>query len=214
MRLSRAGQVPVVASALIAVAFGIGEQFVVAGAFFLLAALFFWAYREQSVNTPATPLAAVAPASGVLRGIGRRPDPWLKGRPSLRAVLSLSLPGITTIRAPLEAKVMDYWVRGGLKAGASPEDGSPTCYTLWLQTDEGDNIVIAVHGRRVISRFRAAVSPGERVGHGHPLGFIYFGRVITLYLPPESETQLKAGSRVVAGTSVIATIGRTIAEAA
>lgn len=214
--VSRQGQVPLAASLLLTVAGGLllGVWAVAGG--LAVAGLLVWAFREDAVSTPALPLAAVSPATGALRSIGPRPDPWLAGRESVRVVVQTRLPGFAVLRAPLEGQVKDFWVRGGLRstsgasdgAGEAPEDGSPTCYTLWIQTDEGDDVVVAVHGRRVISRFRSFIAPGERVGHGHALGFIYFARAVSIYLPREAASSLGPGAHLTAGTTVVATLQR------
>lgn len=208
MSVALEGQVPLAVALLLAVTAGFLGSFAVAGAFGVGAALVLWAFRELPFSTPASPLGAVAPASGRVMSVAVKRDPWLNNRDSLRIVERIPLPGFIAIRAPLEGKVKDYWVRGGTRRDLSDPDASPTCYTLWLQTDEGDDFVIAIHGRKVISRFRAQISPGERVGHGHRLGFVYFAKAISIYLPCETRTELNANNSLLGGATNIGVLTR------
>lgn len=173
----------------------------------VLVAVIVWAFYEPCVTTPSLPLAAVSPLTATVQSVAIKLDPWLKERKTVRIALRVPLPGIATVRAPLEGKIVDFRVRGGVNKHDQSE-GSPTCYTLRLRTDEDDDIVIAIYGRRHISRFKASVAPGERVGHGRPLGFIFFATVVTVYLPNGSDCQLGVGERVAAGGSVLATLVR------
>ena len=208
MSVAVEGQVPLAVMLLGAVTAAFAGSFAVAGAFGIGAALVLWAFREIPFFTPASPLGAVAPASGHVFSVAIKRDPWLANRSSLRIVQRVRLPGFIAIRAPLEGTVKDYWVRGGTTRANPDMDASPTCYTLWLQTDEGDDFVLAIHGRKAVSRFRAQISPGERVGHGHRLGFVYFATAISIYLPAETETELVAKTSLIGGATSIGVLAR------
>jgi phosphatidylserine decarboxylase len=209
--LASQGQAPAAAVVLVTAfaAYQLSPWWLLPGLAIVVAVV--WAFYEPLSTTPSLPLAAVSPLSARVQSAGIKVDPWLRERQALRITMRTMLPGIATIRAPLEGKVMDFWVRGGISK--DDIDGSPTCYTLWVQTDEGDDVVVAVHGRRRISRFRAIVAPGERVGHGRPLGFIYFATAVTLYLPASSECELTAGELVSAGETILGTLVREAAGA-
>ncbi|MEM7408458.1 MAG: phosphatidylserine decarboxylase, partial [Pseudomonadota bacterium] len=172
-----------------------------------------WIFNDAERVTPAVPLALFAPVDGRMIHADRRRDPWLE-RPSTRVVVRLPLLGMSVIRCPTEGQIREFWVRGGIGSDGNLETASsPTLYALWIRTDEGDDVVLAVHGRRFISRFRADASPGERVGHGKRLGFIYFGTIVSVYAPgsaePCSPDEVPRRARVTGGVDRVATLMRS-----
>ncbi len=72
-----------------------------------------------------------------------------------------------------------------------------------MQTDEGDDIVFAVSSLRPISRFKLYCAPGERVGIGQRIGFIYFGDIVEVFMPAQSRLQAKAGDSAESGCTVL-----------
>ena len=169
-----------------------------------------WFFRDNERTVPALPLAVVSPIDGRLVGAGERCDPWLE-RTCMRISLKLSTLGMRVIRSPIEGQVKEFWVRGGLARDADLETGSsPTCYALWIRTDEGDDVVLAVYGRRLVSRFKAEVAPGERIGQGKRIGFIYFGTAVTVYAPAstllDSSIKTPTKARVTGGSQVLGTL--------
>lgn len=210
MVIAREGFAPIAVCVVLAALLASFGWWLAAAVAALLLAVCTWCYAEAIAPTVATPLAAVSPVAGRVLRVAHKPDPWLDGRASLRVVLRVPLPGFRTLRAPLEGKVKDFWVRGGVPRDDPTAQGSPTCYTLWIQTDEGDDLVLAVHGRRLLSRFRSRVSPGERIGHGHKLGYVYFCTAVTVYLPDDAEGHVQAGERLTAGGTLLATLQRAL----
>ena len=71
-------------------------------------------------------------------------------------------------------KVMDFRGNGNGKKGSVRRYATG----LWVQTDEGEDIVFAISSHFPVSRARFDQAPGERVGQGARSGFIYFASVI------------------------------------
>ena len=136
-------------------------------------------------------------------------DPWLNNRDSLRIVQRVRLPGFIAIRAPLEGKVKDYWVRGGTTRDQSGH-GRVTDLLHALASDRRRVMTLLSRftAAKVISRFRAQISPGERVGHGHRLGFVYFATAISIYLPCETRTELECQNSLLGGATNIGVLTR------
>ncbi|MAP11729.1 MAG: hypothetical protein CMQ61_06715 [Gammaproteobacteria bacterium] len=204
--IAREGTLPAVVSLLLSgAALGVDAPLAALAGLTLCFAVLL-AFRDDKRVTPSIPLALVSPVDGRVHGVGKRHDPWLN-RDCTRVSLKMPSLGMGVIRSPTEGRVREFWVRGGMKKDGDPEHASsPTCYALWIQTDEGDDVVVAVYGRRFISRFKAEASPGERIGHGHRLGFIYFGTAVTLYAPHTSEVDedLRSRRRILGGAAVLA----------
>lgn len=161
-------------------------------------------FRFPSRQVPASPLAVVCPADGRIAAVEQTRDPWLE-RSALHIAVTLAPPGVATLRSPTEGKVMDFWTARG-DGGTGSSLGSPTRYTLWVRTDEGDDVVFSVLARAVVSRFKAAVAPGERIGQGKRFGFIYFGTSVEIFVAANSRRVVSTGQGVRAGSDVLAAL--------
>lgn len=149
--------------------------------------------RDPARKVPAQPLAIVSPVDGILLSVTEGKDPFLQ-RPSLVLQLQKSVLGVFSIRSPLEGKIQQQWFQSDTRLHAS-----------WVQTDEGDNVVWAVEAagwRRKPCRNQT----GERVGQGQRCGFQWFSGKVSVYLPTAARSTLKAGDRIVAGETVIASL--------
>lgn len=167
-----------------------------------------WLYRAPLASPPKDPLALLAPVSGRVVEVGETRDPWLE-RSVGRVRVAMAFPGIGAVASPIEGKIMDYWtadepfpaIRGQASASRSP-----SCYAVWVQTDEGDDVVFAVSSRMPVSRFKLDMAPGERVGHGRRNGFVYFASFVDVLVPAAATLEVTPGERVAAVSTVLARI--------
>lgn len=169
-------------------------------------------FRETVPAVPNLPLAVLSPGDGHVAGLANDRDPWLD-RGSRRVRVELDRPGIGVLRSPVEGKVKDYWTSaqpfnqaGGLRTTGF----SPNCYSVWVQTDEGDDVVFAVSSLRPISRFKLYYAPGERVGIGQRIGFIYFGDVVDVFMPENTRPEAAPGLIAKSGCTVLGHLVRDL----
>ena len=160
-------------------------------------------FTETRREIPAVPLAVLSPADATVTAVDYGHDPWLQ-RDALVIRLQLGAPGIQGLRSPVEGKVMDFFTNLG---NADAPAQSPTAYTQWIQTDEDEDVVSCFSTMRY-SRFKSAVAPGERVGHGSRSGFVYFGTEAVVYAPAGSHVEVEPGDVVLAGVGIIAMLVR------
>lgn len=161
-------------------------------------------FRDPQREIPAIPLAVVSPADGQVLSVTECTDPYLK-RPAHCVSISMNPWGIYTMRSPMEGKVQQRWhTPPELEADT---DQSPR-YGIWIETDEGDDIVLVMLRPSVWKSPQCYVHSGERVGQGQRCGFIRFGSRVDLYLPVTARVSVGAGDRVRAGSDVIATLLR------
>ena len=171
----------------------------------VLGAYLLYLFRETLPAIPNLPLAVLSPGDGQVMDATAERDRWLD-RKSLRVRLGLDCLGLGVLRSPVEGKVMDYWISAQPCDQASrlrATGFSPNCYSAWVQTDEGDDIVFAVSSLRPISRFKLYVAPGERVGFGQRIGFIYFGNIVDVFMPLNTRLEAAAGSDAESGRTVL-----------
>ena len=173
-----------------------------------LAAYLAYSFRETIPEIPNQPLAVLSPGDGSVRAVSSQRDPWLD-RDARRVRIDLGGLGMGVLRSPVEGKVVEYWTADqpfNRPGTLSAPGNSPNCYSVQISTDEGDDLVFAVSSLRPISRFKLYVAPGERVGIGQRIGFLYFGNIIDVYLPATASTDVAPGARTVAGSTVLGSL--------
>ena len=208
--IAREGLIPVGGSALAAAAVAHYMEPSWSLPLWVLAGCLLYLFREPAPDIPNQPLAVLSPGEGDVVEVVESRDPWLE-RQAVRVRIALGSLGVGVLRSPVEGKVMDYWTSAQPfnEPGRLRETGfSPNCYSAWVKTDEGDDVVLAVSSLRPISRFKLYVAPGERIGIGQRMGFIYFGNVVDVYMPVGTRREASAGDAVRAGTSVLGALAR------
>ncbi len=153
-------------------------------------------FRDPHRHVPSEPLGVVSPVHGVVTLIEEAEDVRLK-RPAKRVQIKVGFNDIYSIRSPIEGKVNEQWCSAPDAADSRPH------VDFWIQTDEGDDVVIALRLRRFIHRCHIYLHSGERIGHGQRCGYIYFGGLVDMFLPSDSRIEVNTGDSVVSGSTVI-----------
>jgi phosphatidylserine decarboxylase len=171
-------------------------------ALFLLVVQFF---RDPPRRIPATPLGVVCPADGRVIAVDEAHDPYLK-RPAKRISVFMNAFNVHVNRSPTEGKVMERWYRPGRFFNASLDKASyeNERNALWIQTDEGDDIVVVQVAGLIARRILCDKQPGERIAQGERYGFIRFGSRVDTYLPANSQMNVELGDKVKAGSDIVA----------
>ncbi len=189
-----------------ALALGLAAGWLYALAPAALAAWLAVLFADRRSNAPGEALGVIAPFDGQVLRVDSVEDPWLKRR-ATRIRVSATWPGVGIVMAPTEGSVTGYWLAGApFDSGApAPErpGRSPSCYAVGLETDEGDQVLVAISSPRPVSRFRLDVSPGERAGQGRRLGFVYFAGYADVLVPRSTRVILEPGAPVRAGESTL-----------
>jgi phosphatidylserine decarboxylase len=154
-------------------------------------------YREPHRTIPSAPLGLVSPVDGVVIAVENKFDTFLK-REALIISIQMCWSGAYVLRAITEGKIMQHW----LHETDSATQGHLQ-HAIWIQTDEQDDVVIAIHAGGRFRRMHCYAAVGERVGQGKRCGFIPFGTRIDVVLPVKARTALKPGDKVLAGSDLI-----------
>lgn len=177
---------------------------------FGLSALLVWFHRIPRRRPPAAPLGLLSPVNGKIALIESCNDTWLE-RQALRISIKVAPPGITVFFSPTEGKVQRFWTGFGPFGEARLKrslEASPDCYAAQVQSDEGEDVLLAVSSRWPLSRCRFDRAPGERIGQGGCFGFVYFASAFELLAPADATPRVEAGDRVRAIASVLAELKR------
>lgn len=199
--LAREGRSSVLLTAAAAVAAFLAVGWWASLPLLALAGLLVFVFRDFPRHVPSLPLAAVSPVDGRVDRIGLAHDPYLQ-RNSLRIRFRQSLWGEFNIHSPTEGRVVQVWTPG--RSDASAEKARDLA--IHIQTDEQDDVVVAVDAASPFSYYRCEVYSGERIGQGRRCGIVGFGRRFDLYLPQATRLNVEQGARVRAGRDVIANL--------
>ena len=86
-------------------------------------------------------------------------------------------------------------------------DGNERQYSV-VERSDGLRVGISQIAGLVARRIVPFVKPGDMVGAGQRIGLIRFGSRVDTYLPPDTDSAVVLGQKVVAGETVLARIGQ------
>lgn len=156
-------------------------------------------FRDPHRHIPAAPLGVVSPVDGRVVTVGLADKGVLQGE-AHRIVIRINSFGTYTARCPVEGKIMDL---NALAVGTVVD--YPT-NALWVQTDNGDDVVLQFHGYRFGLAPRSFMRFGERLGQGQRCAYLRLTRFAEVHLPIDSKILVEPGQTVVAGADLIAKV--------
>lgn len=189
---------------VVAAAFAFAVRYhdtVVAAAFAFLFVVLYLLFRDPHRDVPASPLGVVSPVDGRVLSVDVVNDDVLRGEKQ-RIRIRVNALGTYTARAPVEGKIMD------LKAPTADQVANHEGKGLWLETDEGDDIVLQFVGYRLGLAPRAFVRYGERVGQGERCAHLRLTSCAEVHLPMASTILVEPGQVVDAGSDLVAKLPR------
>ncbi len=154
-------------------------------------------FRDPRRLLPSAPLGVVSPVDGKVVSVDRAETGVLQGQ-AHRIRIEIDSFGTYTARSPVEGKIMD------LRSVAAEQAVDYETNALWVQTDEGDDVVLQFKDYRLGLAPRAIVQFGERVGQGKRCAFLRLTRYAEVHLPISSSVLVEPGQIVVAGSDLIA----------
>lgn len=194
--IARQGLVPLLLLTLVAILVLHFIGFVESLLFWGLALLVLVIFRDPERQILSLPLSVLSPADGRVMAVEQTQDPYLQ-RPSVRITIDMHPYGVFTTRSPVEGKV--------LEPPKAPVDAKDP-HGVWLQTDEGDDIVLVMNKGRLHNKPQCYVRFGDRIGQGKRCGFVHLGGRIDVFLPGDSLPVVTPGSTVRAGADAIASL--------
>jgi len=196
MFIAREVRILVLVLALLAIIAKVYLGWVVALVVLLLILPVIYIFREPACQIPSSPLAVVSPANGVVVSVETVTDPLLE-RTAKKCRIKMSIWNVHTLRSPIEGKVKNQWTAAG------DEPGIKRRYSYWIQTDEGDDIVLSISAGIYSPFVNIKLRCGERTGQGQVCGYLYFAGVIDILVPERTRIDLKAGDRVECGSAIL-----------
>jgi len=161
-----------------------------------LLALFWLIFRDPRRQIPAMPLGVVSPVDGRVTAVDLVDRGVVQGE-AQRIFISIDALGTYTARCPVEGVIKD------LNTLAADRVVDYRTNALWVQTDEGDNVILQFHGYRFGFAPSAFVRYGERIGQGQRCAYLRLTRVAEVHLPIGARVLVAPGQRITAGLDVI-----------
>ena len=158
--------------------------------------LFYLVFRDPRRVIPAVPLGVVSPVDGRVEEIDLVDRGVLQGE-AHRVLLAIDLLGTYTARCPVEGNIKD------LNTLAADSVVDYRTNALWVQTDEGDDVVLQFQGYRMGLPPASFVRYGERLGQGQRCAYLRLTRLAEVHLPIESKILVQPGQRVTAGVDLV-----------
>ena len=161
--------------------------------------LLFLLFRDPRRDIPPVALGVVSPVDGEIVEVDTTDRCVVQGE-AHRVRIRINAFGTYTARSPIEGRVMDLH--------SSAEGVGPECpaNALWVETDEGDSVVLMFHEYRFGLPPKSFIQLGDRVGQGNRCAYIRLARYAELYLPIGGKVHVKVGQTVTAGTDLIGAV--------
>jgi len=154
----------------------------------VLTIFLFLTFRDPHRSVPSVALGVFSPVDGEVVLV-EPIEQGETGKAALRIVINVDSLGTYTARSPVEGSIKDL----GKKA-------------LWLQTDEGEDVILKFSGYRFGLAPRAFAKYGERLGQGQRCAYLRLVRTAEIQLPVDGKVLVEPGQTVVAGTDVIGSV--------
>ena len=168
----------------------------------LLALFFLWFFRDPNRTVPTGENLVVSPADGKVTECE-----WIETQQGskLRISIFLSVFDVHVNRTPIGGTVtgVDYR-KGGFMNAMRPESVMFNEQTLVVVNDGRVEVAFKMIAGLLARRIVCNVRPGDKLERGQRMGLIKFGSRVDVLLPGDAQLQVKKGSRVKGGSSVLA----------
>lgn len=170
----------------------------------LLGCFFLWFFRDPERAIPQTVGAIVSPADGKVTSVG---VVNIEGRPWNRISIFLSVFNVHVNRTPISGTIRHVEYRKGKFANAmgaaSAEHNEQNIVTV---EGEGQVVIFKQIAGLLARRIVFTKQVGESVTRGERIGLIKFGSRVDVLFAPEAQIQVKLGTTVRGGSSVLAVV--------
>src|SRR4030095_15244268 len=174
-------------------------------------------FRDPVRTTPRAPNLIVSPADGLVTMIAKvPPPPELSGPDELdagvytRVSIFMSVFDVHINRSPIAGRIRKITYVPGKFLNADLDKASEDNERQHFLVERSDGVLVGftqiagLVARRIVPFAR----PGDMVAAGQRVGLIRFGSRVDVYLPAGTEPRVLLGQKVIAGETVLATVGQ------
>jgi phosphatidylserine decarboxylase len=168
----------------------------------LLAAFFFWFFRDPERPIPEAPGLIVSPGDGLVTETIALDTPQ---GPCQRISIFLSVFDVHVNRSPISGRVSSVRYQRGLYLNAmNPDSADRNEQNIVTVSGPGYDVTFKQIAGLLARRIVCTLREGDEVTRGQRVGLIKFGSRVDVLVPREAELRVKRGQRVRGGASVLA----------
>ncbi len=167
-----------------------------------------WFFRNPARTIPQGENVIVSPGDGTVVAVESEFEHRYLKEQSVRISIFLNVFNVHINRMPIGGRVENavyqpgkFMVANHPEASCSNEQNA-----LMLRRSDGVKILCVQIAGLIARRIVSWVVPGEQVAKGDRFGLIRFGSRMDVYLPQSSTIQVKVGSKVKGGSSILAEV--------
>jgi phosphatidylserine decarboxylase len=171
---------------------------------FLLAAFFFWFFRDPERQIPMSTGAVVSPGDGKVTDVS---PATVGGASQTRISIFLSVFDVHVNRSPIAGVIREVrYQRGKFVNAMSAHSAEENEQNIVTVVGEGRTVIFkqiaGLIARRIVFNFKV----GDSIGRGQRVGLIKFGSRVDVLFDCDAAVQVKIGDRVRGGASVLAVL--------
>jgi phosphatidylserine decarboxylase len=176
-----------------------------AAPFFLVGAFCAWFFRDPERALPVGPVA-LSPADGRVMSV------VAEGDRQTRISIFLNIFDVHVNRSPITGVIADVTYQRGkfLVASRGIASAENEQNIITIRADDGTVVVIKQIAGLIARRIVCTKKVGDSVQAGERVGLIKFGSRVDVVFGPEWRVEVSPGSRVSAGSSVLARRGGNV----
>lgn len=162
-------------------------------------------FRDPERVIPSNEKAILSPADGKIVQLEPcREEEFLKG-PAMKVSIFMSLLDVHVNRIPLSGQIAAQAYRAGkfLRADLNRASFQNEQNALLIETNDRVRLLLVQIAGLIARRIVCRVKVGDRVLRGQRFGLIHFGSRLDVYLPPQTQIQVRLGQQVFGGASVL-----------
>ena len=167
-----------------------------------------WFFRNPGRTIPPGEHVIVSPGDGTVVAVESEYEHRYLKEQSVRISIFLNVFNVHINRMPIGGRVEDTVYQPGkfMMANHPEASCSNEQNALMLCRSDGVKILCVQIAGLIARRIVSWVVPGEQVAKGDRFGLIRFGSRMDVYLPQTSTIQVKVGSKVKGGSSILAEV--------
>jgi phosphatidylserine decarboxylase len=125
--------------------------------------------------------------------------------PAIKVSVFMSLFNVHVNRNPLSGRIVDSSYSPGifLRADLDRASAANEQNALLVETKEGTRLMVVQVAGVIARRIVCWVKKGDSVIRGQRFGLIQFGSRLDIYLPRDTQLQVRVGQKTLAGQTIL-----------
>ncbi len=162
-------------------------------------------FRDPERGVPPGDNAILSPADGKVIQVQPCVEERFLHGPAIKISVFMSLFNVHVNRNPLSGQIVDSAYSPGkfLRADLDRASAANEQNALLVETAEGARLMVVQIAGLIARRIVCWVKKGDSVVRGQRFGLIRFGSRLDIYLPRDTQLQVRVGQKALAGQTIL-----------